>query len=1600
MKKYSFYTVVLVLIALVLSFTPYASHGQLLLNEDFTGLTTSANLATQNSWTKDGSGPDVTVQNSSSITYTGYNGGGGNYVQIPSPSGTTSRVYKGFTSTTAIGNTFFVSFLLNLSAVTSSGNYFISLGDPNTGTTYGPRLFAKESGAGFVLGVSKSTNTVNYGSTVYNLNTTYLIVMRFNGVTGSSNDLAYVWVNPSLASEPNTSLAECSDVSGTDPGYSGGNIGNFHWHNRSANNPTGKFDGVRVSAGSTSASAWSSLDALSSNVPSAPSITSINSGNTQLTVNFTAPVSDGGSAITNYKYSTDNGSTYTACSPTQTTSPIVITGLTNGTSYDVKIRAINSNGDGTESTKNTATPYTTAGAPTINSITPGATTLSVAFTAPVSNGGSTITNYKYSTDNGSTYTAFSPVQTTSPLTIEGLTPNTSYDVKLIAINAAGDGAASSATNTTTLNQPVISISNVSANPIDFGTIVLGNLTAEDSYTISGTNLTEDITVTAPTNYEVSKTDVGPYSTSITYTPTSGTVSSSFVYVRYNPSVANGTNSANITHSSNYATTQNVAVTGIAVSAEPTTKSTITLGTISTTSIQLNFTGGNGTRRLLIAREGSAVNHTPTDATELPTGVNSVFTSATDKGSGNKYVYDGTGTTVTVTGLTKNTNYYFALYEYNIGTNNSANYLTSTFETKNTSTKDEAVYLTDNTGATLEENIDAIGTSSTAILPTGYQFTNTATSTPVYGTNVTTNTTKDYGTTGSGAVANNSAGGLINWANGITGSSTDRALGFLTTGSFAGPRSLMGMIKNTIGETITSLIFSYNIEKYRSGSREFNVKFYTSTDGSTWVLQNTTNYPADANNNSIYNPPLSTSVEVKVYNLSIAQNSNYYFRWEYEGVSGSSNAQGLGIDDVSITPFSNTSTIGNPNISGTINNLNVTNNTTLTANVTLNGKLYAEDNTKINLNGNSLTLNGEIIGTPKFTGSATSDITIASQGNTKNIEFDQTTPGTTNLIKNLTIDNNGDSVYIDNALQINTNGTITVSNATPLVSNGNITLVSTLSGTGRIAPLTSGAKVCGNVIVQRYMVGGDISQRGWRTVSTPVKSATYAQLIDDIFVTGPGGSSNGFDAAGSNSSIMTYEESASRGWKSISNINNSWNAGIGALVFFRGDRTQTTSITNSSIVPNNNTMDYAGEINSGDITVNLDFDNSGPIDDQGYNLVGNPYPSQIKWDNVSIDKGVSVDDYYYIINPNTKNYVSDNNSNIAIGQGFFVRTTAASQSITFKENNKSNNAHTSYFKTNALPFTIKMNLDSVQYDIAKIVFKTNASRNYVFKEDAMKLENPSYNIAFLTPNNKLVQNNVIDYFSNNGIDTFELNVTSTGNRNYTLNFSNLQDIPTLRSILLYDKFTSSITNIRNSSFYTFTINNGNSLTYGNRFLLIFTDQYNPLPIQLLSFNGYRAEKLNVLNWITANEKNINHFEIERSLDNKTFESIGLVKATNTASKSEYIFNDIDIPKEFNTIYYRLKVVENKTISYSQTIAVHFNNSISNSIDIYPNPVKTNFIITNFENATTIKLYDVWGVQQSLVTQNNQIDISTLPTGTYLLVITTNQGENLTKKIIKE
>ncbi len=190
------------------------------------------------------------------------------------------------------------------------------------------------------------------------------------------------------------------------------------------------------------------------NPPGAPTGVSATAGPLQATVNWTPPANDGGSAITAYRITPFIGST--AQTPTTVPAPAgqaTVTGLTGGTAYTFKVAAINGAGAGQESSPSNAVTPTIPnppGAPTGVSASAGGLQATVSWTPPASDGGSAISEYRVIPYIGTS--AQSPTTVPAPATsstVTGLIAGTTYTFKVAAVNAAGQGPESAASNAVT-----------------------------------------------------------------------------------------------------------------------------------------------------------------------------------------------------------------------------------------------------------------------------------------------------------------------------------------------------------------------------------------------------------------------------------------------------------------------------------------------------------------------------------------------------------------------------------------------------------------------------------------------------------------------------------------------------------------------------------------------------------------------------------------------------------------------------------------------------------------------------------------------------------------------------------------------------------------------------------------------------------------------------------------------------------------------------------------------------------------------------------------------------------------------------------------------
>ncbi len=126
-------------------------------------------------------------------------------------------------------------------------------------------------------------------------------------------------------------------------------------------------------------------------------------------------------------------------------------------------------------------------------------------------------------------------------------------------------------------------------------------------------------------------------------------------------------------SGNY-TAQNVSILkNKNLSPEPTIPASNVTAIPSTNSLTINFTKGNGSRRLVVARNSSNTLVPPVDTSFYT--ASTIFGNGTNIGSNNYVVYGDTGSSVTITGLPYGQTYNFTIYEYN-GVGGFSNYLTS------------------------------------------------------------------------------------------------------------------------------------------------------------------------------------------------------------------------------------------------------------------------------------------------------------------------------------------------------------------------------------------------------------------------------------------------------------------------------------------------------------------------------------------------------------------------------------------------------------------------------------------------------------------------------------------------------------------------------------------------------------------------------------------------------------------------------------------------------------------------------------------------------------------------------------------------------------
>ena len=179
-----------------------------------------------------------------------------------------------------------------------------------------------------------------------------------------------------------------------------------------------------------------------STIPDAPTGLTATGYNGWMNLSWTAP-NDGGSTITDYKYQyARSGGSYGSWISAGANTSEPVYGLTNGVLYHFQVLAVNSNGEGPASSTANGRPAGPPGAPQNLETEAGDGEVTLTWSAPLSNNGSTITGYKYSYYAGTsgTFSGWMSVGNVLTATVSDLTNGTLYQFGVLATNSAGDGS--------------------------------------------------------------------------------------------------------------------------------------------------------------------------------------------------------------------------------------------------------------------------------------------------------------------------------------------------------------------------------------------------------------------------------------------------------------------------------------------------------------------------------------------------------------------------------------------------------------------------------------------------------------------------------------------------------------------------------------------------------------------------------------------------------------------------------------------------------------------------------------------------------------------------------------------------------------------------------------------------------------------------------------------------------------------------------------------------------------------------------------------------------------------------------------------------------
>lgn len=217
-------------------------------------------------------------------------------------------------------------------------------------------------------------------------------------------------------------------------------------------------------------------------------------------------------------------------------------------------------------------------------------------------------------------------------------------------------------------------------------------------------------------------------------------------------------------------------------------------------------------------------------------------------------------------------------------------------------------------------------------------------------------------------------------------------------------------------------------------------------------------------------------------------------------------------------------------------------------------------------------------------------------------------------------------------------------------------------------------------------------------------------------------------------------------------------------------------------------------------------------------------------------------------------------------------------------------------------------------------------------------------------------------------------------------------------------TATVTFVATATSHTLAINNAQTAVNGNDFGLddIKLEEFQAaLPITLSYFNAGIAAEGADLQWETRMVKQAKGFEIERSADGKSWNTINVVPVykANSNEAEQYRYHDPYVAT--GSAYYRLKLVDaDNSFEYSQVRRIE--RAAGRQLNAFPNPVSGKLTIAGISEGEEIAIYDITGktlLRQTATAAQIQVNTTDWTAGWYLLKVS-GKGPIQQLKLVKK